>query len=111
MRQSKHKDMPMSWHLRASTGCILRVVVIEQACQPVQAAPVQMDKCVVIGLQSTGDARTVEAVAERAVDGELDDFVSGPKVSDLMPVTKPVKLQRLRSVRTSAGKHVQLSPT
>ena len=38
------------------------------------------DKCVVIGLQSTGDARTVEAVAERAVDGELDDFVSGPKV-------------------------------
>jgi hypothetical protein len=37
-------------------------------------------KCVVIGLQSTGDARTIEAVAERAVDGELDDFVSGPKV-------------------------------
>ncbi len=48
----------------------------------------------VIGLQSTGDARTVEAVAERAVDGELDDFVSGPKVSDLMAVTMPVKLQR-----------------
>ena len=48
--------------------------------QSVQAA-LEDEKCVVIGLQSTGDARTVEAVAERAVDGELDDFVSGPKVS------------------------------
>ena len=48
--------------------------------QPVQAALAD-EKCVVIGLQSTGDARTVEAVAERAVDGELDDFVSGPKVT------------------------------
>lgn len=35
----------------------------------------------VIGLQSTGEARTLDVVAERAVDGELDDFVSGPKVS------------------------------
>lgn len=36
----------------------------------------------VIGLQSTGEARTLDVVAERAVDGELDDFVSGPKVTD-----------------------------
>lgn len=36
-------------------------------------------KCVVIGLQSTGEARTVDVVAERGE--ELDDFVSGPRVS------------------------------
>ena len=35
-------------------------------------------KCVVIGLQSTGEARTADLVAERGE--ELDDFVSGPKV-------------------------------
>lgn len=35
-------------------------------------------KCVVIGLQSTGEARTADVVAERGE--ELDDFVSGPKV-------------------------------
>ena len=33
-----------------------------------------MGKCVVIGLQSTGEARTLEAVD--AADGELSDFVS-----------------------------------
>ena len=35
------------------------------------------DKCVVIGLQSTGEARTADLVAERG--DELDDFVSGPQ--------------------------------
>ncbi|XP_030471562.2 protein FORGETTER 1 isoform X2 [Syzygium oleosum] len=35
------------------------------------------DKCVVIGLQSTGEARTEEAVTKYGV--ELDDFVSGPR--------------------------------
>lgn len=35
-------------------------------------------RCCVIGLQSTGEARTVDVVAERGE--ELDDFVSGPKV-------------------------------
>ena len=35
-------------------------------------------KCVVIGLQSTGEARTADVVAERGE--ELDEFVSGPKV-------------------------------
>jgi hypothetical protein len=34
-------------------------------------------KCVVIGLQSTGESRTADVVAERGE--ELDDFVSGPK--------------------------------
>ncbi|BDA46474.1 Protein strawberry notch homolog 1 [Coccomyxa sp. Obi] len=42
-------------------------------------AALEEGKCVVIGLQSTGEARTLDVVAERAVDGELDDFVSGPK--------------------------------
>ncbi|KAK7243900.1 hypothetical protein RIF29_38713 [Crotalaria pallida] len=35
------------------------------------------DKCAVIGLQSTGEARTEEAVAKYG--SELDDFVSGPR--------------------------------
>ncbi|XP_004488559.1 protein FORGETTER 1 [Cicer arietinum] len=35
------------------------------------------DKCVVIGLQSTGEARTEEAVSKYGF--ELDDFVSGPR--------------------------------
>lgn len=34
-------------------------------------------KCVVIGLQSTGEARTEEAVAKYGL--ELDDFISGPR--------------------------------
>jgi hypothetical protein len=35
------------------------------------------NKCVVIGLQSTGEARTEEAVNKYGL--ELDDFVSGPR--------------------------------
>ncbi|KAG0522949.1 hypothetical protein BDA96_07G081700 [Sorghum bicolor] len=35
------------------------------------------EKCVVIGLQSTGEARTEEAVAKYGI--ELEDFVSGPR--------------------------------
>ncbi|CAL5011046.1 unnamed protein product [Urochloa decumbens] len=35
------------------------------------------EKCVVIGLQSTGEARTEEAIVKYGV--ELDDFVSGPR--------------------------------
>ena len=42
-------------------------------------AALEEGKCVVIGLQSTGEARTADVVAER---GEiLDDYVSGPRVS------------------------------
>ena len=40
-------------------------------------AAVANGKCAVIGLQSTGEARTAEVVAEKGE--ELDDFVSGPK--------------------------------
>ena len=39
------------------------------------------NRCVVIGLQSTGEARTADVIAERGE--ELDEFVSGPKVSPL----------------------------
>ncbi|RLN03180.1 hypothetical protein C2845_PM13G05560 [Panicum miliaceum] len=35
------------------------------------------EKCVVIGLQSTGEARTEEAIAKYGI--ELEDFVSGPR--------------------------------
>ncbi len=41
-------------------------------------------KCVVIGLQSTGEARTADVIAERGE--ELDDFVSGPKVGLRKPI-------------------------
>lgn len=42
-------------------------------------AALEEGKCVVIGLQSTGEARTADIVAEK---GEvLDDYVSGPRVS------------------------------
>lgn len=48
--------------------CIVRTLVVEQPL------PVQ---CVVIGLQSTGEARTLEALEEGG--GELNDFVSTAK--------------------------------
>jgi hypothetical protein len=41
----------------------------------------ETDRCCVIGLQSTGEARTADVVAERGE--ELDDFVSGPRVQSL----------------------------
>ena len=44
-------------------------------------------KCVVIGLQSTGEARTADVIAERGE--ELDDFVSGPKASFLRRTCPP----------------------
>ncbi len=43
----------------------------------------QDGQCVVIGLQTTGEARTAELVSEQG--SELDDFVSGPKVTALAP--------------------------
>ena len=39
---------------------------------------IEEGKCVVIGLQSTGEARTQDVIAEKGE--ELDDFVSGPRV-------------------------------
>ena len=47
-------------------------------------AALEEGKCVVIGLQSTGEARTADVVAER---GEiLDDYVSGPRVGHASPL-------------------------
>eukprot|EP00250_Pteridium_aquilinum_P027603 c3529_g1_i1 orf=145-2244(+) len=52
-------------------------------------------KCVVIGLQSTGEARTEEAVSKYG--NELDDFVSGPRelllklVEENYPLPQPAK--------------------
>ena len=42
----------------------------------------ETERCCVIGLQSTGEARTADVVAERGE--ELDDFVSGPRVRSLL---------------------------
>ena len=67
---STHSDIACS---HASSDC----------AEAESQAALEAGKCVVIGLQSTGEARTLDVVAERAVDGELDDFVSGPKVTAL----------------------------
>ncbi|CAI5485719.1 unnamed protein product, partial [Closterium sp. Naga37s-1] len=55
-------------------------------------------KCVVIGLQSTGEARTDEAVAKLGT--EMDDFVSGPReillklVEETYPLPPPPALPK-----------------
>ena len=46
---------------------------------------IEEGKCCVIGLQSTGEARTQDVVAEKGE--ELDDFVSGPRVRNPSPTT------------------------
>uniref|UniRef100_H2VDN9 Protein strawberry notch homolog 1 n=1 Tax=Takifugu rubripes TaxID=31033 RepID=H2VDN9_TAKRU len=53
--------------------------IASKVCRVVQLAreEVQNGKCVVIGLQSTGEARTLEALEEGG--GELNDFVSTAK--------------------------------
>lgn len=51
-------------------------------------------KCVVIGLQSTGEARTADLVAERGE--ELDDFISGPKVMAAVALSRCYWLGRHR---------------
>lgn len=63
---------------------------------------IKMGKCVVIGLQSTGEARTLEQL-ERD-DGELTDFVSTAKgnnitihVYNLIVIIKPYLLTRCLS--------------
>ena len=43
------------------------------------ADALQTGRCVVIGLQSTGEARTADVVGRLGEGEELDDFVSGPK--------------------------------
>ena len=54
-------------------ACIQVPALVEISKQALQDG-----QCVVIGLQTTGEARTAELVSEQG--SELDDFVSGPKV-------------------------------
>ncbi|XP_022717610.1 protein FORGETTER 1 isoform X1 [Durio zibethinus] len=73
------------------------------------------DKCVVIGLQSTGEARTEEAVTKYGL--ELDDFVSGPRelllkfVEENYPLPeKPEPLQGDESVKELQRKRHSATP-
>ncbi|MBA0783450.1 hypothetical protein Gotri_001160 [Gossypium trilobum] len=73
------------------------------------------DKCVVIGLQSTGEARTEEAVTKYGL--ELDDFVSGPRelllkfVDENYPLPeKPEPLQGDESVKELQRKRHSATP-
>nr|GEX46630.1 protein FORGETTER 1 isoform X2 [Tanacetum cinerariifolium] len=73
------------------------------------------DKCVVIGLQSTGEARTEEAVTKYGVD--LDDFISGPRelllkfVEDNYPLPeKPESLPGEDSVKELQRKRHSAEP-
>ncbi|KAJ6822165.1 protein FORGETTER 1 [Iris pallida] len=73
------------------------------------------NKCVVIGLQSTGEARTEEAVTKYGA--ELDDFVSGPRelllklVEENYPLPpKPDLVQGEESVRELQRKRHSATP-
>lgn len=54
-------------------------------------------KCIVIGLQSTGEARTADVIAERGE--ELDEFVSGPKVRRCKTCKLPAGLTGLFQIQ------------
>ncbi|XP_057949637.1 protein FORGETTER 1 [Malania oleifera] len=73
------------------------------------------DKCVVIGLQSTGEARTEEAVTKYGF--ELDDFISGPRelllkfVEENYPLPeKPESLAGEESVKELQRKRHSATP-
>lgn len=73
------------------------------------------DKCVVIGLQSTGEARTEEAVTKYGL--ELDDFISGPRelllkfVEENYPLPeKPEPVQGEESVKELQRKRHSATP-
>ncbi|XP_020573250.1 protein FORGETTER 1 [Phalaenopsis equestris] len=73
------------------------------------------NKCVVIGLQSTGEARTEEAVTKYGL--ELDEFVSGPRelllklIEDNYPLPpKPDIARRDQSVKELNRKRHSVTP-
>ncbi|KAL9664096.1 hypothetical protein QQ045_019493 [Rhodiola kirilowii] len=73
------------------------------------------NKCVVIGLQSTGEARTEEAVSKYGV--ELDDFISGPRelllkfVDENYPLPdQPEQLQEEGNVKELQRKRHSATP-
>ena len=50
-------------------------------CIEVAQEALRRNKCVVIGLQSTGESNVGQAMADAATQGEeMDDFVSAPAV-------------------------------
>lgn len=61
---------------------VMRNVLIAQVDHAVRLSrdAVKTNRCVVIGLQSTGEARTLEQLEKD--DGELSDFVSTAKGSN-----------------------------
>ncbi|XP_008323825.1 protein strawberry notch homolog 1 [Cynoglossus semilaevis] len=84
--------------------------IASKVCRVVQLAreDVQNGKCVVIGLQSTGEARTLEALEEGG--GELNDFVSTAKgvlqslIEKHFPAPDRQKLYSLLGIDLSAKK-------
>jgi hypothetical protein len=73
------------------------------------------DKCVVVGLQSTGEARTEEAVSKYGL--ELDEFISGPRelllkfVEENYPLPeKPVSTQEEDGVKELQRKRHSATP-
>uniref|UniRef100_A0AAQ4Q0Y2 Protein strawberry notch homolog 1 n=1 Tax=Gasterosteus aculeatus aculeatus TaxID=481459 RepID=A0AAQ4Q0Y2_GASAC len=76
---------------------------------------VQNGKCVVIGLQSTGEARTLEALEEGG--GELNDFVSTAKgvlqslIEKHFPAPDRQKLYKVKKQKKKPRKHGGLSGT
>ncbi|XP_072081067.1 protein FORGETTER 1 [Arachis hypogaea] len=72
------------------------------------------DKCVVIGLQSTGEARTEGAVAKYGF--ELDDFISGPQellekfVDDCFPLPENPELHEKDALLDLEGMGHSTSP-
>ena len=55
----------------------LCIAVKVPACVEITQKALEQGKCVVIGLQSTGESQTNEALEEG--DGDLEEFVSTPK--------------------------------
>uniref|UniRef100_A0A2P2LR73 PHD-type domain-containing protein n=1 Tax=Rhizophora mucronata TaxID=61149 RepID=A0A2P2LR73_RHIMU len=72
------------------------------------------DKCVVIGLQSTGEARTEEAVTKYG--SELDDFISGPRelllkfVEENYPLPEKPELPGEESIKELQRKRHSATP-
>lgn len=74
-RSVQHRSVTHCSKLAPSPAPLARAPPQVPAAVRMARAAVASGKCAVIGLQSTGEARTAGAVADRGE--ELDDFVSG----------------------------------
>lgn len=64
---------------KVSNLCILKTLNVQvDACVRMTREAIKENKCVVIGLQSTGESRTNEMLEESG--GELNEFVSTAKL-------------------------------